>query len=78
MGRLFITNSLNIQIIRLFTKMRKLLFEHKDLILKIQKMEQELSAQGHEIKVIFEYLKKLLSEKDAREGQSERKRIGYK
>ena len=65
----------NIQIVRLFTKMRRLLFAQKDLILKIQKMERELSAQGHEIRVIFEYLKKLLQKDGSRQ---ERKRIGYK
>ena len=68
----------NIQIIRLFIKMRKLLMTHKDLIRKIQKIEQEAAGQGHEIKVIFEYLKKLLSDKESKDKQIARKRIGFK
>ncbi len=68
----------NIQIIRLFTKMRSLLMTHKDLILKVEKMEQELKGQGKEIRVLFEYIKKLIQAKDQQEDQASRKRIGYK
>ena len=38
----------NIQIMRIFTKMRELLLSHKDLVLKVEKIEKELSGQGHE------------------------------
>lgn len=68
----------NIQIIRLFTKMRKLLMTHKDLILKVEKIEHELKGQSHEIQVLFEYIKKLIGEKESRIEQESRKRIGYK
>ena len=68
----------NIQIIRLFTQMRKLLMSQKGLILKVEKIEQELKGQGHEIKVLFEYLKKLMEEKEQRIEQESRKKIGYK
>jgi hypothetical protein len=68
----------NIQIIRLFTQMRKLLLNHKDLILKIEKIESKLDGQGYEIQVLFEYLKKLMGDKALEKSQKSRKRIGYK
>lgn len=68
----------NIQIIRLFTQMRKLLMTHKDLILKVEKLERSLEGQGEEIKVLFEFLKKLMEEKEQQLNQESRKRIGYK
>jgi len=68
----------NIQIIRLFTHMRKLLMTHKDLILKVEKLESSLEGQGQEIKVLFEFLKKLMEEKEQQLDQESRKRIGYR
>jgi hypothetical protein len=50
----------NIQIIRLFTKMKQLILDNKDLWMKIEKIEQHLIKQDEEIKTVFAYLKKLL------------------
>lgn len=50
----------NIQIIRLFTKMKQLILDNKDLWMKIEKIEQHLMQNDEEIKTIFTYLKKLL------------------
>ena len=69
---------MSIRIIEIFVRMRELMLSHKNLILKIEKIERELSGQGHEIKVIFEYIKQLLADKDVKEEQSSRKRIGFK
>ena len=68
----------NIQIIRLFTQMRKILLSQKDLMLKIEKIESRLDGKDQEIKVLFEYLKQLMANKEQQESQSKRKRIGYK
>ncbi len=68
----------NIQIIRLFTKMRMLLMTHKDLILKVEKIDQELKGQSQEIQVLFEYIKKLIEDKELRDEQNTRKRIGFR
>jgi len=68
----------NIQIIRLFTKMRMLLMSQKGLILKVEKIEQELKGQSSEIQVLFEYIKKLIEVKEQQDEQESRKRIGYK
>ena len=50
----------NIQIMRIFTRMRELLMNQKDLILKIEKIENKLEGQNYEISLLFEYLKKLM------------------
>lgn len=68
----------NIQIIRLFTRMRKLLMTHKDLILRVEQMDQELSAQGDDILALFEYMKRLVADKEEEKEQQSRNQIGYK
>lgn len=68
----------NIQIIRLFTKMRNLLFSHHELFLKIEKMEHLLTNHDQDIAVLFDYLKRLLNEDKQKKSQDTRKRIGFK
>ena len=50
----------NIQIIRVYTKMKQVLLDNKDLWLKIEKIEQALVKKNEEVKAIFDILKKLL------------------
>ena len=52
--------NVNIQIIRVFTKMRTLLLTHKDILLQLEKIERKLGSHDQQIAVIFAYLKKLL------------------
>jgi ORF6N domain len=63
----------NIQIIRIFAKMKEMLATNKDILLKMQKVEKKLTAHDDDIKTIFEVLKKLISPP-----QEPRKRIGFK
>jgi len=49
----------NIQIIRLFNKMREKLILHKDLLLAIEKINNKVEGQEKSIKIIFDYLKQL-------------------
>ena len=51
----------NIQIIRVFTKMRELLLTHKDILLQLEKMEKKLIDHDESIALVFEYLKQLLN-----------------
>ena len=62
----------NIQIIRVFTKMKQLLFDNKELWNKIEKIEQHLVKHDDEIKLVFDYLKKLLIQE-----AKPRKAIGF-
>jgi hypothetical protein len=63
----------NIQIIRIFTRMRQMLLTHKDILLKLEKLEKEVSGHDEKIKLIFEYLKQLLIQP-----KQERTQIGFK
>ncbi|MGN6339753.1 MAG: ORF6N domain-containing protein [Ginsengibacter sp.] len=63
----------NIQIIRLFTKMKQLILDNRDLWMKIEKIEQHLLKNDEEIKTIFAYLKKLLIQEN-----KPRNPIGFK
>jgi hypothetical protein len=63
----------NIQIIRVFTKMRELLLTHKDILLQLEKMEKKLTGHDQDIALIFQYLKKLLEPPE-----TERPRIGFR
>ena len=50
----------NIQIIRVYTKMKQLLLDNKELWTKIEKIEQALLKKDEEVKAIFKLLKNLL------------------
>ncbi len=70
--------AVNIRIVRIFTQMREMLLEHKDLVIRIDKLEHSVTGQGQEIKVLFEYIKKLIEAKELQDDQASRRRIGYK
>ncbi len=65
--------SVNIQIIRVFTRMRALILTHKDILLKLEKMERKMGSHDEQIALIFSYLKKLLNPQ-----QQPRQRIGFR
>jgi hypothetical protein len=72
--------AVNIQIVRIFTRMRELLLTHKDILIKLEQMEKQLIKQGgklkkhdEDIQLIFEYLKQLLNP-----SQEPRPRIGFR
>src|ERR1700733_4790996 len=51
----------NIQIIRIFTRMREILLNYKDLLLKLEQLERKLTGHDDDIQLIFKYLKQLLN-----------------
>lgn len=55
--------TVNIHIIRVFTKMRQLLVTHKDILLTLERLEQSVANHDEDIKLIFKYLKELLNPK---------------
>ena len=63
----------NIQIIRVFTKMRELLLTHKDILLQLEKIEKKLTIHDVDIALIFKYLKQLLNP-----AQPSRQKIGFR
>jgi hypothetical protein len=70
----------NIQIIRIFTRIREALLTNKDVLLKIEQLEKNVLEQGQkaskheeEIQIIFKALKQLLNPP-----QEPREPIGFK
>ena len=63
----------NIQIIRLFAKMRKILIENKDVLLRLEQIEKQTSKSSTDIEAIFSALRGLLIPETP-----ERTRIGFR
>jgi len=59
----------NIQIMRAFTQLRKMLLTHEDLKRKVESMEKKYDEQ---FQIVFEAIKQLLSEED-----KPKKKIGF-
>ncbi|HAQ19214.1 MAG TPA: DNA-binding protein [Prolixibacteraceae bacterium] len=68
----------NIQIIRLFSKLRRLAISHHDIILKLEELEKNGSEQDKKIDLIFEYIKQLEHAKQQESKQKNRLKIGFK
>jgi hypothetical protein len=62
----------NIQIMRIFTKMREMLLTRKDLLLKVEQIEGKVTSQDEKIKMLFDYLKKFVASTSTK-----RRQIGY-
>jgi phage regulator Rha-like protein len=69
---------INIMIIDTFIKLREMMGTHESLLNKMQELQQHISSHDQQIVVLFEYLKKLLSDKENKKDQVKRKRIGFK
>lgn len=68
----------NIQIMRVFTKMRALLDSHKEILRKLESIEKKDIEQDDKILLIFEYIKQLEQAKQEETNFQERKRIGFR
>ncbi|RTY90274.1 ORF6N domain-containing protein [Flavobacterium sp. GSN2] len=65
----------NIQIIRVFTKIRAMLTDTMSMKLEIEEIKKKLSNHTKNIELVFNYLDELIDKKDNTEP---RKKIGYK
>jgi len=70
--------NMSIRIIEVFVRVREMLLTHKDILLKLEKIEQTLLRHDDKILLIFEYLKQLEQVKQQELERKERKRIGFK
>ena len=68
----------NIQIIRVFTRMRQLLETHTEILRKLDQIQKKDLEQDRQILLIFEYLKQLEQVKQQQEDQANRRLIGFK
>jgi hypothetical protein len=51
----------NVQIVRIFTKLREMVLTNKDILLKLEQIERKVGQHDDDIKLIFDYLKELLN-----------------
>ena len=65
----------NIQIMRIFTKIRQMLAETTELRLDVETIKKKIENQGKNIELVFQYLDELIEKKETK---TERERIGYK
>jgi len=63
----------NIQIMRIYTRIREMLLTHKDILLLVEQVERKLIKQDQKIEVLFTYLNKFIEKED-----KPRVPIGYK
>lgn len=55
--------TMSIRIIEIFVKLRETLLMHKDVLLKLEQLEKRVVSHDDDIKLIFKYLRELLSPK---------------
>jgi hypothetical protein len=65
--------AVNIQIIRIFARLRAMVLTHKDILLKLEQLERKVTAHDEDIKMIFDALKQLLNPP-----QEPRPKIGFR
>ena len=64
---------INIQIMRVYVRIREMIQTHKDLILKMDQLEMKVGKQDEKISIVFEYLRKFIDIKE-----KQRKKVGFK
>jgi hypothetical protein len=65
--------AVNIQIMRIYTKMRELLMTNQEILLKLEQLERQVEQNSGDIEAIFAALKELLNPP-----QEPRPRIGFR
>ena len=68
----------NIQIMRVFTRLRTMLESHREIIRKLELLEKKDLELDDKVTLIFEYLKQLEQSKQEEVDFKNRKRIGFK
>ena len=68
----------NIQIIRIFTRMRELLIPNRDILQKLLDLESKGMDHDRKINLIFKYLQQLRKSETEKQEFKQRPRIGFK
>ena len=67
--------AVNIQIMRIFIKLRTMLTDNLSLKLDIEEIKKKVSNQSKNIELVFQYLDELVEKKD---NEKPRTKVGYK
>jgi regulator of replication initiation timing len=71
--------SVNIEIMRIFTRIRQMLSDNTELRLEIENIKKKLNNHDKNIEIVFKYLDELLEKKNKPETEPKpRNIIGYK
>lgn len=68
----------NIQLMRIYVRLREAIMLHKDILQRLESVETKLTGHDDQIMIIFEYLKQFEEARQQELEQKERERIGYK
>ncbi len=63
----------NIQIMRIYTKIREMILAHKDVFLRVEQVEKQMMKHDEKIELLFTYLNKFIEKEE-----TPRTPIGYK
>ncbi|MBB6499166.1 ORF6N domain-containing protein [Pedobacter cryoconitis] len=63
----------NIQIIRIYTRIREMLMAHKDVFIRVEQVEKQLMKHDQKIELLFAYLSKFIEKEE-----QPRTEIGFK
>ena len=63
----------NIQIMRIYTRIREMLLAHKDVFIRVEQVEKHLMKHDQKIELLFAYLSKFIEKED-----QPRTEIGFK
>jgi hypothetical protein len=66
--------AVNIQIVKVFTRMREMLMTNREILLKLEQVERQTSQNTEDIQSVFAHLRKFLIPPD----QANRRRIGFR
>jgi len=68
----------NIRVMRIYVKIREMMMLHRDVLQRIEGIEERLTDQDNQFMVIFEYLKQFEQAKQQELEQRNRARIGFR
>jgi len=69
---------INIQVVRVFNRMREMLLTHKELFLELEQIKNQITDHDSKFQIIFEYLKQFEQAKQQELEQKNRPKIGFK
>jgi hypothetical protein len=63
----------NIQIMRIYTKIREMLAAHQDVFIRMEQVEKQMIKHDQKIELLFDYLSKFIEKED-----QPREKVGYR
>ncbi|MEO1013104.1 MAG: ORF6N domain-containing protein [Bacteroidota bacterium] len=64
--------AVNIRIMRVYTKLKEMLLNHRELLFRMEKLERQIGKHDIQISQVFAYIQKFIQQ------ETNRKQIGYK